>query len=228
MDHTPTPTRLEWIRPPRQARTQQSLERFLDAAENLLSEKSFEDVHVADVARRAGSSVATFYRRFSDKKGLLHALHERRCEEAMATAQIALAPQQWEGANIKEILREGFTFLVEIIQQNESLDRAIHQRALSDGTIWESAVRVRQSAVSGLSDLLLARRNEISHPDPPMAVSFALLQAMALLTEYFTVGMRVVERVPLSDSDIVEQLLSSCLAYLGWQEPRNPNQEKKS
>ncbi len=219
MTQPPKPTRLEWIRPPRQARTQQSLERFLDAAESLLSEKSFEDVHVADVSRLADSSVAAFYRRFSDKNGLLHALHERRCEEAMATAQIALAPEQWEGASIQEILREGFTFLVQILQQNESLDRAIHQRALSDGTLWESAVRVRQTALDGLSELLLARSAEISHPDPALAVSFALVQAMALLTEYFTVGMRIVERVPMSDSDVVDQLSLSCLAYLGWQEP---------
>lgn len=219
MTQPPKPTRLEWIRPPRQARTQQSLERFLDAAESLLSEKSFEDVHVADISRLADSSVAAFYRRFSDKNGLLHALHERRCEEAMATAQIALAPEQWEGASIQEILREGFTFLVQILQQNESLDRAIHQRALSDGTLWESAVRVRQTALDGLSELLLARSAEISHPDPALAVSFALVQAMALLTEYFTVGMRIVERVPMSDSDVVDQLSLSCLAYLGWQEP---------
>lgn len=219
MTQPPKPTRLEWIRPPRQARTQQSLERFLDAAESLLSEKSFEDVHVADISRLADSSVAAFYRRFSDKNGLLHALHERRCEEAMATAQIALAPEQWEDASIQEILREGFTFLVQILQQNESLDRAIHQRALSDGTLWESAVRVRQTALDGLSELLLARSAEISHPDPALAVSFALVQAMALLTEYFTVGMRIVERVPMSDSDVVDQLSLSCLAYLGWQEP---------
>lgn len=216
---TTSPSPLQWIRPPRQARTQQSLERFLDAAEALLAEKAFEDVHVAEVARRAGSSVPALYRRFSDKNGLLHALHERRCEEALATAQIALDPARWQGANIKEILRTGFTFLVEIFQQNESLDRAIHQRALSDGTIWESAIRVRRTALNGLSDLLLARRDEISHADPPLAVSFALIQAMALLTEYFTVGMRDVGRVSLSDSDVVDQLLCSCLAYLGWQEP---------
>jgi AcrR family transcriptional regulator len=219
MTQPPNPTRLEWIRPPRQARTQQSLERFLDAAESLLSEKSFEDVHVAEISRLADSSVAAFYRRFSDKNGLLHALHERRCEEAMATAQTALAPEQWEGASIREILREGFTFLVQILQQNESLDRAIHQRALSDGTLWESAVRVRQTALDGFSELLLARSTEISHPDPALAVSFALVQAMALLTEYFTMGMRIVERVPMSDSDVVDQLSLSCLAYLGWQEP---------
>ena len=219
MTQPPKPTRLEWIRPPRQARTQRSLERFLDAAESLLSGKSFDDVHVADISRLAESSVAAFYRRFSDKNGLLHALHERRCEEAMATAQIALSPEQWKGANIQEILKEGFTFFVQILQKNESLDRAIHQRALSDGSLWESAVRVKQTALDGLSELLLARSDEISHPDPALAVSFTLVQAMALLTEYFTVGMRIVERVPMSDSDVVDQLSLSCLAYLGWQEP---------
>ena len=217
---TESPSPLQWIRPPRQARTQQSLERFLDATEALLGEKAFEDVHVAEVARRAGSSVPALYRRFSDKNGLLRALHERRCEEALATSKMALDPDRWQGANIKEILQEGFTFLVKIFQQNESLDRAIHQRALSDGSIWESAIRIRRTALKGLSELLLARRSEISHPNPSMAVSFALVQAMALLTEYFTVGMRDVGRVAMSDSDVVDQLLSSCLAYLGWQEPK--------
>lgn len=210
---------LEWIRPPRQARTQQSLERFLDAAEALMSQKSFEDVRVADVVERAGSSVAAFYRRFKDKNALLHALHERQCDQALATAEVALDPQRWKQANIQEILAEGFAFVVEILREYESLDRAIHQRALSDGTIWERAVRVRTRLMDSLSQLLLDRRDEIGHPDPPLAVSFALVQAMALLTEYYTVGMREIERVPMNDRMVVDQLLSSCLAYLQWQEP---------
>ena len=44
---------LQWIRPPRQARTQQSLERLLDAAEVLLRDKSFDDIHVSEIALRA-------------------------------------------------------------------------------------------------------------------------------------------------------------------------------
>ena len=87
----PTAPTLQWIRPPRQARTQETLERLLDAAEALLAEKRFEDVHITEIASRADTSVAAFYRRFNDKEGLLHALHERLCEEAFATADDALA-----------------------------------------------------------------------------------------------------------------------------------------
>ncbi|MFP6638651.1 MAG: TetR/AcrR family transcriptional regulator [Myxococcota bacterium] len=213
-----TPAPLQWIRPPRQARTQKSLERFLDAAEGLLLDKSFEDVHVADVAQRAGSSVPAFYRRFRDKNALLHALHERKCEEALATADAALNPERWEGANIREILASSFRCLVEILKQHESLERAVHQRALSDGTLWERAIRVRRHVMDGLSELLLDRREEIGHPKPALAVSFALVQAMALLTEYYTVGLRDIQRSAMSDRQVVNELLSSCLAYLQWQE----------
>lgn len=213
-----SPTPLQWIRPPRQVRTQKSLERFLDAAEDLLSAKSFEDVHVADVADRAGSSVPAFYRRFKDKNALLHALHERKCEEALATADHALRPDRWKGANIQEILASGFPFIVSILKQHESLERAVLQRALSDGNLWERAIRVRRHVMDGLSELLLERRSEIRHPEPTVAVSFALVQAMALLTEYYTVGLRDIQRNAMSDQQVVDELLSSCLAYLQWQE----------
>ena len=69
MSHAAQP--LHWVILPRQTRTQESYERLLDAAEALLQDKRFEDVHVAEVARRAGTSVAAFYRRFTDKDALL-------------------------------------------------------------------------------------------------------------------------------------------------------------
>ena len=69
---------LRWIRPPQQARSQETLERLLDAAETLVAEKGFDDTPVAEVARRAGSSVGAFYTRFPDKDALLHALYVTR------------------------------------------------------------------------------------------------------------------------------------------------------
>ncbi|MFP6654819.1 MAG: helix-turn-helix domain-containing protein, partial [Myxococcota bacterium] len=60
-------TELHWIRPPRQARTHQSLERLLDVAERLLRDKPFDELHVRELALRAETSVAAFYRRFKDK-----------------------------------------------------------------------------------------------------------------------------------------------------------------
>ena len=91
---------LHWIRPPRQARSQETLDRILDAAEALVAEKGFEDSPVSEIVQRAESSVGAFYARFHDKEGLLHALYERYYEEAVATTDATLAPDRWEGAEI--------------------------------------------------------------------------------------------------------------------------------
>ena len=98
---------LEWVRPPRQARSQETLERILDAAEALVTEKGFEDSPVAEIVARADSSVGAFYARFHDKEGLLHALYERYFSEAVATTDAALAPERWQGASVAELIRFG-------------------------------------------------------------------------------------------------------------------------
>jgi AcrR family transcriptional regulator len=208
---------LQWIRPPRQARTQKALVRLLDAAQELLEEKGFDDVSVAEVATRAGTSVGALYRRFKDKDGLLHALHERYCEEAFATADAALAPARWEGAGIPEILSESISFLIQVHREHLLLDRAVYQRAFSDARFSERASRLFRHVVSGLSDLLLARSEEIGHPQPRVGVDVGLRLVLAFLTQHYTMAGGDLD--PLSDRQVTAELTRSCLAYLGVREP---------
>jgi AcrR family transcriptional regulator len=215
------PKDLHWVRPPRQERTHQSLERLLDVAEMLLRDKDFDDIHVRDIASRAETSVAAFYRRLKDKDALLHALHERSCEEAFATADDAFSPARWEEAGIAEILFTIFPFLIEVLQPNESLYRAIYQRAISDEQMRERSMKLVRHVVSRLSDLLIARSDEIRHPKPSVAVPFALIQANALLVQHYTVGIRDIGSVPMSDDLIARELATSCLAYLGVPNPHS-------
>jgi AcrR family transcriptional regulator len=215
------PNDLHWIRPPRQVRTHQSLERLLDIAELLLRDKNFDDIHVREIALRADTSVAAFYRRFTDKDALLHALHERRCEEAFATADDALSPVRWHGATIAEILRTIFPFMIDVVHSNECIDRAIYQRAMTDELMRERAMKLNRHVVAGISELLLAREDEIHHPDPRTAVSFALIQATALLIHYYTAGIRDVGSAPMSDAQVAHELSTSCLAYLGISNPNS-------
>jgi AcrR family transcriptional regulator len=210
---------LRWIRPPRQARTHQSLERLLDVAQELLRDKDFDDIHVREIAMRAETSVAAFYRRFKDKDALLHALHERSCEEAFATSDDALCPERWEEADISEILHTIFPFLIDIMRLNESLYRAIYQRAICDAAMRERSIKVSRYVVSQMSDLLLARRDEIHHPNPAVAVPFSLIQPIALLVRYYTFGIRDFGPVPMTDAAIAQELVTSSLAYLGVAPP---------
>ena len=110
---------LRWVRAPQQARSQETLDRILDAAESLVTEKGFEDATVAEVARRAGSSVGAFYARFRDKTGLLYALYDRYLEQAMATADVALDPERWQGTAIPDLLRSVVRFLVEVYRERQ-------------------------------------------------------------------------------------------------------------
>jgi len=210
---------LHWIRAPRQERTHQSLERLLDVAEALLRDKDFDDIHVRDIAERSDTSVAAFYRRFKDKDALLHALHERGCEEAFATADDALSSDRWQNADIAEILFAFFPFLIEVLRPKESLYRAIYQRAISDEEMRERSMKVSRHLVARLSELLIARRDEITHPDPLAAVPFALIQAIALLMQHYTVGVRELGPSPMGDDFIARELATSCLAYLGVAHP---------
>src|SRR5258707_10246781 len=123
---------LRWVRPPLQARSQQTLDRLLDAAEALVSQRGFDDTPVAEIARRAGSSVGSFYSRFADKDALLGALNERFLAQAVATADAALHPPRWQRTTIEEIAAAVVRFLVPIHPEQRRLPRAIAPRLRVD------------------------------------------------------------------------------------------------
>jgi len=177
----PTQAVLAWVRPAHQARTRAALNRLLDAAEELLAEKGFDEMGIVEIARRAGTSVGGFYRRFRDKEGLLHALHERFCEDAEATADEALDPTKWAGATLPEVLAQVTGFLVQIHCEREGLFRAFFVSGVTDSAIRERTEKVFQHIAGRLRDLLEQRRDELSHPDPDSAADVALRAVLGSL-----------------------------------------------
>lgn len=215
----PPESQLEWVRPPQQARSQATLSRLLDAAEALLAEKSWEDSAVNEIARRASSSVGAFYARFRDKDGLLRALQERFLTEAFATADAALDPQRWEKAPIREIVREVVTFLVGIYRERAALLRALQLRAAADEDFRAHGVRLTRHIASGLRTLVLAHREEVTHPDPALAADFSLRIVLAVLLHRLLLGEGVLRTAPLSDRQLAAELTRVCLAHMGVVHP---------
>lgn len=64
------------FRPPQQARSRESLQKVLAAAEHVLAERGVEEFTVGAVAERAGLSVGAIYRRFTGKDQLLYAVKD--------------------------------------------------------------------------------------------------------------------------------------------------------
>ena len=208
-------SKVEWVRPPRQTRSQETLERLLDAAEEVFGERGFEAATVSEVVRRARSSVGAMYARFTDKDALLSCLHERFTEEAIATADMALAADRWEGATIAEIFSEVIPFLVEVYRQKSGLIRAFIVRGSHDIEFAETASRLGQYISERLTELLLERREQIAHPNPPLAVDFGLRMVFDTLDQ--STLFADIERTTthLTSREIGRELTRAYLCYLG-------------
>lgn len=116
---------LQWVRTPLQGRSRRSLQRILDAAEAILREKRFTEMTVAEIVRRAGSSVGVFYSRFPAKLSLLHYLDERFTAEAEETFRLQLDPALWRGRSRAEAGAEIVRFLFRVHESNQGVLRAI-------------------------------------------------------------------------------------------------------
>jgi len=219
---TQTPSQIEWVRPIHQARSQETLERILDAAEEVVSEKGFENATVSEIVRRAKSSVGSLYARFNDKESLLAVLHERFCEQAMATTQAVLDPKRWEGASIAEILSTALPFVVHVYHQKRGLLRAFMLRGCSDPLFAERGIRVGREISERLITLLMClmcRRHEITHPDPVLAVDFGLratFDTLDLTTFYADVQR---SKLTLTNDQLAEEITRMFLCYLGIAAP---------
>jgi AcrR family transcriptional regulator len=215
MPTVPTPLELRWVRPPQQARSQETLDRLLDAAEQLVGEKGFGDATIAELVRRAGSSVGAFYARFRDKDGLLYALYERYLEQAIATTDAALDPRRWDGASIPEIVHAVVPFLVSVYRERQGLIRAFVLRNHVDPEFRARQERLSHYVNAGLSRLLLARGGEIRHPDPARAATFGLTMTVNTIESAVLFGELRSSALTLSDEELAAELIRAFLAYLG-------------
>jgi AcrR family transcriptional regulator len=213
-------SKVEWVKPVHQARSQETLERLLDAAEELLSESGFDSATVAEIVRRANSSVGAMYARFSDKDSLLVCLHERFCEQAIATGEMALDPQRWEGSSISDILTTTIPFLVHTYDHKRGLIRAFIAKCSIDDKFAERASRVGREISARLLTLFMARRSEIRHPDPMLAIDFGLRMVFDTLDHETMYVDFPRSKIQLTREQLAEELSRAFLSYLGVESPQ--------
>jgi AcrR family transcriptional regulator len=169
--------------PPRQHRSQETLHRILDAAEQVLAHKSFNEATLAEIVERAGVTVGAFYRRFPDKDALLHHLDERFFDELYSAADAVFDPARWEGARAGEIVEAAARAAVGLYRERRGLLRSLFLRARTDPVIQANARRVNAHHIECLRAILLARRAELGHPDPELAVALGFRMFVGILRE---------------------------------------------
>ena len=167
---------LHWVREGQQSRSQKTQEALLDAAEILFFEQGAEATSVADVAAKAGCSVGSVYHHFRDKKALTYALYDRMSQEFQELTKASVDPARWEGASVMDILRGFLEFSLQMGVERPGFKLAAIAATNSDSELREHYHDMLESLYAGLRKLLYARRQEIGHPKPKLAIAFALEQ----------------------------------------------------
>ena len=205
------------FRPPQQTRSQETLDRILDAAEKVLEEKSFTEATLAEIMERAGVTVGAFYRRFPDKDALLHLLDERFFHEMHERADELLEPDHWSGASALDIITELARNAVQVYTARRGLARSIFLRARVDPVIQASGRRVNAHYIERLRQLLLdpRRRPEITHPDPERAIALGFMMFYGALRETTVFGEVWPDHRQLVGDDLDHQMARLYLAFLG-------------
>ncbi len=211
----PIPLQLETVSGPKQARSERTLQRLLDAAEALIKEKGHAAVSIPEIARRAHSSVGGFYARFRDKNELLRALEERHFRELEQRVEMLADARRWAHASTVAIVEAAVSELVTITRERRHMIAAFLVRAIEDPVIRAGGLRFRRRVEERIGSLLLTRRAEMSHPDPALAIDLGIQTAFALMQQHVLIeGTRVGGRA-LSDDDLRRELATMFLRYVG-------------
>lgn len=199
------------VRPPKQKRSHESLERVLDASIQLLEEKGFDAFTVQEVSQRADVSVGAIYARFGSKESLLRAVHRhalvtRRPEDAAFSVV--------DGRPAREEIAAAVGALAEVFRANESLLRAFMHLGAVDDEISKRASESSKDLARQFEAALLAHRDEITHRDSEKAVDVAFRIAFATFTRRVMSGPTFESDRVIEWDELVHEVGAVCAAYL--------------
>lgn len=206
---------LQTVAGPKQARSERTLQRLLDAAEALINEKGHAAVSIPEIARRAGSSVGGFYARFRDKNELLRALEERHFIEVWQRLEGFADVRRWENVGTADVVEAAVAELVTVTRERRRLIAAFLVSAIQDPVIREGGLRFRRRVEERIRALLLSRRGEMNHPDPGLAIDLAVQTAFALMNQHVLIEKTEADGRVLSDDDLRRELTMMFLRYVG-------------
>jgi AcrR family transcriptional regulator len=204
----------EWVRTPRQARSQATLERFVSATQQLLAQQSFEDITVADIVERAERTVGSFYARFDDKYAVLHVLTERLQQRIGDVVRAFCDPVRWEGLPISEFIVESTRLNVQAYRRAGPLYRASLQASVTDERFRRRRLETMQLCAEEQKQMLLSRVDELHCADPERAADMVFELVSATLDHELLFG-RFTTTHPTSDLELIAELTDQSLHILG-------------
>jgi AcrR family transcriptional regulator len=175
--HIETPSIFQ---PPRQRRARETEQALLSAGRNLLAQRDFSAVSVAQIAAACQVSVGAFYGRFRDKMAYFEALRALVMEETAESTERYLSQQRWEDVPTRVMLEKTVRFMVRGALANRGVIRASLKHASARPEEWlphrQSGEEIAERMV-----LLLVPRLALPADQAELRVRFAMQVVFSML-----------------------------------------------
>jgi len=205
--------------PPQQARSRVTEKRLLDAAEKVMARHGLAGATLPRIARQARVSPANVYRRFRDKDALIAAVFARFSDMQSEQADQPLDTEPIVKMGLRAFVRQWIGALLGSFRARKKLMRATVEYARENR---ERSFVKRQMDLEGrsfdeMAEALLLFREEIRHPEPEVAVRWAMLMTGSTLMNLviFEHEKLTGRLLPLDDEGLQEELARAFLGYLG-------------
>jgi AcrR family transcriptional regulator len=216
------------IRPPLQRRSQESLERVLQAGAELLLDVGYEGFTLQEVSKRSGVSIGSIYARAPSKEALILAIYDREMAKVSAANERLRETAQLEGLKGRELIIALVGLMARSTLEHADILRVFMYRALVDEDIWRRGSDRSTQLSRAFEEALLEHRAELNHPDPELAIDVAFRFVYNTLVRRVTHGDTFESQRPLSDEDLIRELGEAAADYLLAPElPRQRRQPRK-
>ena len=206
---------LHWRRDSQQTRSEKTQAALLDAAEELIVEKGVDGASVTEIAKRAGASVGAVYHHFKDKTALRNAVFHRMTSEIADTNRQAADPARWKDASVREMIEAFVSFRLHQTKAGGMSKRATALVMADDPDLKAHMAEIKREGNLRLLDLLLTRKEEITHPDPEFAAAFVIDQLSAMFYARTDPYQKASALAECSDEAFREEVLRCAEVVLG-------------
>jgi AcrR family transcriptional regulator len=167
-------------------RGQATRQKLLDCLSEMLSSSPYRDVKVIDVARKAGTSPATFYQYFPDVEGAVLEIAEQMATEGAALTEL-LEGRSWAGKAGWQTAQELVDGFLEFWRRNDAILRVVDLGAAEgDKRFYKLRMKILNSVNNSLSDAVaeLQAKGRVDKDVNPAAVAGSLVAMLAAVASH--------------------------------------------
>ncbi|MCK8434380.1 TetR/AcrR family transcriptional regulator [Streptomyces sp. D2-8] len=167
-------------------RGQATRQKLLDCLSEMLSSSPYRDVKVIDVARKAGTSPATFYQYFPDVEGAVLEIAEQMATEGAALTEL-LEGRSWAGKAGWQTAQELVDGFLDFWRRNDAILRVIDLGAAEgDKRFYKLRMKILNSVNNSLADAVaeLQAKGRVDKDVNPAAVAGSLVAMLAAVASH--------------------------------------------